>query len=64
MPRAKIGDFCVIDGAGAYCSSMSTSNYNSYPASPEVLLRADGSVALMRKRQTPAQVSENEVDAL
>ncbi len=64
MARAKIGDFCAIDGAGAYCSSMSTSNYNSYPASPEVLLRADGSVVLMRKRQTPAQVAENEVDAL
>ena len=41
---------------------MSVPNYNSYPASAEVMLRRDGSLALMRKRQTPEQVYENEVD--
>ena len=62
MQKAEIGDICIIGGAGAYCSSMSPSNYNSYPASAEVMLRRDGSLVLMRKRQTPEQVYENEVD--
>jgi diaminopimelate decarboxylase len=26
----------VIEGSGAYCSSMSTKNYNSFPEAPEV----------------------------
>ena len=61
LKRPEIGDFCIIGGAGAYCSSMSCSNYNSYPASPEVLIRKDGSLKLIRRRQTPEQVSENEI---
>ena len=35
--NVEIGDFVVIRGAGAYCSSMSLKNYNSYPESAEVL---------------------------
>ena len=62
MRKAKIGDLCVIGGAGAYCSSMSTINYNSYPAIAEVMLACNGDVKLMRKRQTLAQVIQNEVD--
>ncbi len=61
MLKAKIGDLCVIDGAGAYCSSMSTSNYNSYPAAAEVMLMKDGSARLIRRRQTLEQVLENEI---
>ena len=61
MRRAKIGDLCVIDGAGAYCSAMCTANYNSYPASPEVLLKKDSTFQLIRRRQTPQQIVENEV---
>lgn len=61
MQKAEIGDYCVIGGAGAYCSSMSTSNYNSYPASPEVMLCKDGSLKLIRKRQTLEQILENEI---
>ena len=34
---ARIGDFIVVEGAGAYCSSMSTKNYNSFPEAPEVI---------------------------
>ena len=30
-----VGDLCVVDGAGAYCSSMSTKNYNSFPEAAE-----------------------------
>ena len=55
-----VGDLCVIEGVGAYCSAMSAKNYNSFPESPEVLLRADGSTDLIRKRQTLDQIVENE----
>lgn len=60
LSKAEIGDYCVIDGSGAYCSSMSTSNYNSYPASAEVLISKNGKVSLIRKRQTIEQIIENE----
>ena len=59
--RAEIGDLCVIGGAGAYCSAMATKNYNSYPASPEVMLEKDGSLTLMRRRQSLESVFEDEI---
>ena len=62
LAKASIGDYCVIGGSGAYCSSMSTSNYNSYPASAEVMLMQNGDFKLIRKRQTLEQVIENELD--
>lgn len=61
MQKAEIGDICIIGGAGAYCSSMSPSNYNSYPASPEVMLLKNGKLRLIRRRQTPEQITENEL---
>ena len=36
----RIGDLVCIDGSGAYCSSMSAKNYNSFPEAPEVLIRS------------------------
>jgi len=59
--RGEIGDFCVIEGAGAYCSSMSAKNYNSFPEAAEVLRLEDGRLAHIRKRQTFDQIIENEV---
>ena len=61
LPRGEIGDFCVIEGAGAYCSSMAAKNYNSFPEAAEVLRKEDGRLALIRKRQTFDQIIENEV---
>lgn len=61
MQKAEIGDICIIGGTGAYCSSMSPSNYNSYPASPEVMLLKNGKLRLIRRRQTPEQITENEL---
>ena len=61
LPRAEIGDFCVIEGAGAYCSSMSAKNYNSFPEAAEVLKKEGGRLAQIRKRQTFDQIIENEV---
>lgn len=57
----RIGDPVVIGGAGAYCSGMSAKNYNSFPEAAEVMLLADGSTELIRRRQTPAQVVQNEL---
>lgn len=61
LNTAHIGDFCVIGGCGAYCSSMSCANYNSYPASCEVMLAPDNTPALIRRRQTLDQILENEL---
>lgn len=61
MQKAEIGDLCIIGGSGAYCSSMSPSNYNSYPVSPEVMLLKNGKLRLIRRRQTPEQITENEL---
>lgn len=65
MPRsfieAKIGDLFVINGSGAYCSSMPAKNYNSFPEAPEVLIRSNGQLDLIRKRQDPAAVYANEI---
>ena len=62
LVEAKIGDILAIGGAGAYCSAMSTKNYNSFPECPEVMLRLDGSLSVMRKRQTLEQILANETE--
>ena len=61
VSRPQAGDVVVVGGAGAYCAAMSTINYNSYPQAPEVMLEPDGSLRLLRRRQTLAQVWANEV---
>jgi diaminopimelate decarboxylase len=61
VPRPEVGDLVVVGGAGAYCAAMSTINYNSYPQAPEVMLERDGTLRLLRKRQTLDQILANEV---
>jgi diaminopimelate decarboxylase len=61
VARPQAGDLVVVGGAGAYCAAMSTINYNSYPQAPEVMLEPDGTLRLLRLRQTLAQVWANEV---
>ncbi|MCZ6634304.1 MAG: diaminopimelate decarboxylase, partial [bacterium] len=56
LTEAQTGDLVVIGGSGAYCAAMSTKNYNSFPEAAEVLLADDGTLHLVRKRQTLAQV--------
>ncbi len=51
MHRAAVGDYLVVEGAGAYCAAMATKHYNSFPASAEMLLQADGTLVLIRPRQ-------------
>lgn len=62
LVEAKIGDLFAIGGSGAYCAAMSAKNYNSFPESPEVLIRLDGELSLMRKRQDLAQITTNELE--
>jgi diaminopimelate decarboxylase len=50
LPVAKVGDFLVLEVAGAYGFVMG-SNYNSKPFAPEILV-ADGRAHLIRARQT------------
>lgn len=61
LTETCIGDLIVIGGAGAYCSSMSSKNYNSFPEAAEVMILEDGQVELIRRRQTLEQVVANEV---
>ena len=63
LPEASAGDLVVIGGAGAYCAGMSTKNYNSFPEAPEVLLQAGEKFRVIRRRQTLAQIFQNETAA-
>ena len=58
LPPVKRGDLLTVFTAGAYGSSMS-SNYNSRPLLPEVLVDGD-SFAVIRKRQTYQDLVELE----
>ena len=61
--ECEIGDYMVMEGTGAYCSGMSTKNYNSFPESAEVLIDKKGGFHLIRKRQDLNQIYENELVA-
>ena len=56
-----IGDLVVVEGAGCYCSGMSAKNYNSFPEAAEVMRDGQGGLHLIRRRQTLAQIMQNEV---
>lgn len=61
LTEAHPGDFLVIEGAGAYCASMASKNYNSFPECAELLREGSGAHRLIRQRQTLDQILENEV---
>ncbi len=61
LSEATVGDLCIIEGIGAYCSSMPAKNYNSFPEAAEALLCENGDLQLIRQRQTLDQVLQNEV---
>ena len=52
MSEAQVGDLVIIEGAGAYCSSMNLRNYNSFPACSEVLCDKQGQFHLLRGVET------------
>mmetsp|Transcript_22656 Transcript_22656/g.31607 ORF Transcript_22656/g.31607 Transcript_22656/m.31607 type:complete len:515 (-) Transcript_22656:114-1658(-) len=59
MGEAQIGDLLVMEGAGAYCSSMSTKHYNSFPEAAEVMVCGD-KMTVIRNRQPYEQIWQNE----
>lgn len=62
LRKAEIGDILVVDGSGAYCSGMSSKNYNSFPEAPEVLIDGNsGKVCVIRQRQPLEQIFQNEM---
>jgi diaminopimelate decarboxylase len=61
LPLAEIGDYCVIDGSGAYASAMTPKHYNSYPEAAEVILDLDNAPKLIRRRQKLDEIWANEV---
>lgn len=60
LPEAQVGDLLVIHDTGAYGASMS-SNYNSRPLLPEVLVD-EGRSRLIRRRQTLAELFRLELE--
>jgi diaminopimelate decarboxylase len=60
LPEARVGDLLVFHDAGAYGASMS-SNYNSRPLIPEVLVDG-GQARLIRRRQTVRELLALELD--
>src|SRR5690606_39801234 len=59
LPAAAVGDYLVIECAGAYGAVMG-SNYNSKPLAAEVLVQ-NGTPKLIRRRQTPAEMMAGEM---
>ena len=59
LPVAAVGDYLVIERAGAYGFVMA-SNYNSKPLPPEVLIQG-GQPHLIRARQTSDDLIRGEV---
>jgi len=59
LPKAKVGDYLVLEIVGAYGAVMN-SNYNSKPLAAEILID-DGVARLVRKRQTFEQMIANEI---
>jgi diaminopimelate decarboxylase len=60
LAEAAVGDFLVVGGCGAYCSSMTPFTYNSHTQAPEMLLRVDGRLDVIRRPHTLRQMTANE----
>jgi diaminopimelate decarboxylase len=60
LPLPQAGDIAILRDAGAYGATMS-SNYNSRPLAPEVMLDG-GTLSLIRKRQSIEQLIDLEAD--
>ena len=61
LPLPEVGDLAILRDTGAYGATMS-SNYNSRPLLPEVMLD-NGTLTVIRKRQTIDQLLALEADA-
>lgn len=64
LSKANIWDLLVIDGVWAYNSAMAIKNYNSFPESGELLLRENGEIVEIRKREAVEEIWRNEIDVV
>jgi len=64
LNKAQIWDLIVVDGVGAYNSSMSMKNYNSFPESWEVMIMKNGEIKEIRKRQKLEDIWQNEIEVV
>ncbi|MFT5906849.1 MAG: diaminopimelate decarboxylase [Cryomorphaceae bacterium] len=60
LNKAEVGDLVVIEGAGAYCASMSLKNYNSFPTTPQILLD-DGELKIIQQPQSLTEMLSPEI---
>lgn len=60
--KASIWDSLVIDWAWAYCSAMSTKNYNSYPTVWEIMIKENWDIVEIRKREILEEIWKDEID--
>jgi diaminopimelate decarboxylase len=63
LPETNAGDFVIIKDAGAYGFSMS-SNYNTRPRAAEVLIEADGTKRIIRRREETKELFAQEKEYL
>jgi diaminopimelate decarboxylase len=61
MAEPAIGDYFIVGGCGAYCASMSPGNYNSHTLAAEVMKMPNGTVKIIRRRQTLEELTANEI---
>lgn len=64
LRKTQIGDMLVIDGVGWYNSWMAIKNYNSFPESGELLLRENGDIVEIRKRESVEEIWRNEINVI
>ena len=64
LNKARIWDTIVIDWVGAYNSSMSMKNYNSFPEAWELLIRSSWEIVEIRKRQVLEDIWKNEIEII
>jgi len=62
LPEMKQGDLLTVMDCGAYCSVFA-SNFNSLKRVPMVLVKEDGSLKLIRRRDRYAEMFAPELDA-
>ena len=64
LNKAKIWDIIVFDWTGAYNSSMSMKNYNSFPEAWELLIWTSWEIVEIRKRQKLKDIWKNEIEVI
>ena len=64
LPKVSIWDPIIIEGTWAYNASMSMKNYNSFPEAGELLMKNDGEIVEIRKRQNLEDIWRNEIEVI